>query len=436
VAADDLNAPLGQTKKRSFKLPIALPQAIAGVLGLFLAAFMLWALVNDNPFGGEPIIVVAADKPGRGSAKTEAAKIEAAKIEAAKIEAAKTDPGKNDPAKSAAAATPGASASSQANAGTTTGPNRYDGPSAIAPVAPVIPPGAKTVTIIDGSSGKRQEVVLPGVPGVKSMGLDQRLTESTRHGLIPKIAPDGARAAEIYAQAAKPLPGKPDAPRIAIVVGGLGTSSSLTAAAITALPGPVTFAIAPYGQELDALVMRVRGAGHEVLLQVPMEPFDYPDNDPGPQTLLTSLSIEQNRDRLHWLMSRFQGYVGIVNYMGARFTATEQTFTPVLREIAKRGLIYFDDGTSPRSVASQIAGASHLPFARAGIVIDAVPTPVEIERALGRLESTARQHGLAIGMAHALPVSIDRIAKWAKEAEKRGVLLVPISAAAVKAKSS
>ena len=55
-----------------------------------------------------------------------------------------------------------------------------------------------------------------------------------------------------------------------------------------------------------------------------MEPFDYPDNDPGPQTLLTSLTPEQNLDRLHWLMSRFQGYVGLISYMGARLTASQQ----------------------------------------------------------------------------------------------------------------
>src|SRR5674536_328417 len=98
-------------------------------------------------------------------------------------------------------------------------------------------------------------------------------------------------------------------------------------------------------------------AASDVYKRQPMEPFDYPDNDPGPQTLLTSLTPDQNIDRLHWQMSRFQGYVGIVSYMGARFTASEQSLAPVLRETAKRGLIYVDDGASPRSVASQFAGS-------------------------------------------------------------------------------
>ena len=115
----------------------------------------------------------------------------------------------------------------------------------------------------------------------------------------------------------------------------------------------MTFAFAPYGTDLERWVTRARGEGHEVLLQVAMEPFDYPDNDPGPQTLLTSLSAEQNIDRLHWFMSRFQGYVGVANFMGTRFTATEQALSPVLREVAKRGLIYFDDGSSPRSLAAR-----------------------------------------------------------------------------------
>jgi polysaccharide deacetylase 2 family uncharacterized protein YibQ len=198
----------------------------------------------------------------------------------------------------------------------------------------------------------------------------------------------------------------------------------------------VTLAFMPYGSDIDRLVAQARGAGHEILLQVPMEPFGYPDNDPGPQTLLTSLTPEQNVDRLHWQMGRFQGYVGLADAMGARFTASEQSFAPVLRETAKRGLIYVDDGSNPRSVAARIAGANNLPFAKVDLVLDSVPTPGEIEHALGRLEMAARERGIAVGMSSALPVSIEHIAKWAKAAESRGLLLVPITAVALKAKQS
>jgi hypothetical protein len=148
------------------------------------------------------------------------------------------------------------------------------------------------------------------------------------------------------------------------------------------------------------------------------------------------LGPEQQIDRLHWLMSRFQGYVGIISYMGAKFTASEQALAPVLRETAKRGLIYVDDGASTRSVASQIAGSNSLPFAKTDIVIDAMPAPADIDHALARLELAAREHTTAVGFATALPATIARIAAWAKKVEARGFVLVPITMIAIKAKSS
>src|SRR6202045_1954848 len=137
-----------------------------------------------------------------------------------------------------------------------------------------------------------------------------------------------------------------------------------------------------------------------------MEPFAYPDNDPGPQTLLTTLAPEQNLDRLYWHLSRFQGYAGIANFMGARFVVTDTVMQPIVREAAKRGLGYLDDGSAPRSVAATLAVDQSMPFAKADLAIDTVPTSVEIDRALAKLEDLAREHGTAVGMASALPVSI------------------------------
>jgi polysaccharide deacetylase 2 family uncharacterized protein YibQ len=409
VATDDLSTPLGQnkkTKKPRVALPAAVPQGIAAGLGLFGLVFAGWALMADDPFGGEPIAVVAANLRADNSAKTAE--------EGTPRPAGPTEPG------SAAR------------------PSRYDGPAgeSAEPAVAAPPPGSKTITIIDGTSGKRQDVIVPGSPDGKSSSIEERVSEPSRHGALPKVAADGARPSEVFAAPVKAAAERPNVARIAIVVGGLGIGSAATNDAIRKLPGPVTLAFGPYGGDLERQVARARTGGHEVLLQAPMEPFDYPDNDPGPQTLLTSLDAGQNVDRLQWLMSRFQGYVGIASVMGARFTASEQALAPVLRETAKRGLIYVDDGASPRSLASQIAGANNLAFAKADLVIDSVPTPADIERALGRLETIARERGIAVGMANALPVSIERIAKWAKGAEARGVQLVPITAVVAKAKSS
>jgi polysaccharide deacetylase 2 family uncharacterized protein YibQ len=391
VAADDLSAPLGQddTPKRH-AIPLAVPRVAVAVLSLFIVVLAAWAMVVDDPFGGEPWAVAPTNLAAGGPAKSS--------------DAANARP-------------PGPA------------PIRADGAAAEAPQP--LPSASKTVTIIDGTSGKRQEIVLAGPTDDKSaLGLDPRLTEASRHGPLPKIAADGSRVSDLYARTVRAIPAKPNAPRVAIVVAGLGVGAAATADALGKLPGPVTLALAPYGSNLAQLSARARSEGHEVLLQVPMEPFDYPDNDPGPQTLLTSLDAGQNVDRLQWLMSRFQGYVGIVNNMGGRFTSSEPALAPVLREAGKRGLIYLDDGSSQRSVARDIAGAHNIGFVRADLVIDAVPAGAEVDRALGRLETMARERGIAVGIASALPVSVERIAKWAKAAEGRGVLLVPITAVA------
>jgi uncharacterized protein len=408
--ADDLSTPLGQnTKRKPSRLPIALAVVVAGALSLGVAVFVVWAAVVDDPFGGEPVVVIAAN-PGAPAKKPDTP---AANADLNTKPDVKPDPGSET--KSAAA-----------------GPDAKPGEISKTP-----PAGMQAVTIIDGASGSRQEVMVPAQDSGQRLALaDPKLLEASRHGQIPRVALDGARPLTAYARPVSDAPAKVNMPRVALVINGLGIGSSNTAEALAKLPGPVSFAFAPYGTDLERVAARARGEGHELLLQIPMEPFDYPDNDPGPQTLLTSLAPEQNIDRMHWLMSRFQGYVGVANYMGSRFTASDAVFAPMLREVAKRGLMYLDDGSSPRSLAGQIAGANNLPFVKAGVVIDAVPTPTEIDRALARLEGMARDTGLAVGVASALPVSIARISAWAKSAEARGFLLVPISAAAVKPKSS
>jgi uncharacterized protein len=408
VATDDLNAPLGLKRKQAkFRLPPYSMAAAAAVLGLFIAAFLTLVVVHDDPLGGEPMATVKLDLTAEATPAAERKP----------IIVPKSDPA-NAPPPSEPAAKPREQARPKAEKAP---PDKAGGPA------------EQIVTIIDGKSGARQEVRIPSSAESTEIAPDAQLVEMTRNGPIPRIGADGLRASQAYA---RPLAAKPNSPQIAIVITGLGVSASGTDDAINKLPGPITFAFGPYGVDLDRVTAKARSLGHELLLQMPMEPFDYPENDPGPQTLVTSLTPEQNIERLQWAMSRFQGYVGIANHMGARFTASESSFAPIMREISKRGLIYVDDASSPRSLASQIAGGSRLAFAKANMMLDAVPSAAEVDRALVRLERMARESGLAIGFAAALPVTIERISIWARTAENRGFTLAPITAAAIRNKSS
>jgi polysaccharide deacetylase 2 family uncharacterized protein YibQ len=397
-AADDLSTPLGQTtgrRKRRFRLPFTATQALAVLLGLFLVTFAGFALFNDNPLGGEPAARVAIRQPTQAGEKSAAA-VPDAPMHGAKSESRQAMPGEQ-----------------------------------------------KTVTMIDGSSGARHDVVIgsdgadktePDAAPVMMAGIDQRLLEKSRYGMIPVIA-DGLKPFTVYAAEADRAKA-PKMPVVSIVVGGLGVGAAKTTDAIMKLPPAVTLAFTPYGSDPTKLAERARAQRHEVLLQVPMEPFDYPDNDPGPQTLLTTLAPEQNLDRLYWHLSRFQGYAGIANFMGGRFVVSDAVMQPIVREAAKRGLGYLDDGSAPRSVAPSLAAAQAMPFAKADLTIDAVPTALEIDRALAKLESLAKEHGTAVGIASALPVSIERIGVWIKALEGHGIMLVPLTTAMLKSKSS
>jgi polysaccharide deacetylase 2 family uncharacterized protein YibQ len=397
--ADDLSTPLGHKTlraKRRFRLPFTFTQALAVLLGLFLAVFAGFAIFGDNPLGGEPVAHVALRDV--------------------------TSPGEKP-------ATPASSASEPVTKSAT---------------QQAAPGEHKTVTIIDGSSGAQHDVTISGdgpgkveaepAPGIMA-GIDQRLLEKSRYGMIPVVAADGLKPFLAYAaEADRARAAK--MPVVAIVVGGLGVGAAKTTEAIMKLPAAVTLAFTPYGSDPTKLAERARAQRHEILLQIPMEPFDYPDNDPGPQTLLTTLGSEQNLDRLYWHLSRFQGYAGIANFMGGRFVVTDAAMQPIIREAAKRGLGFLDDGSAPHSVASTLASGQSMPFAKADLSIDAVPTTAEIDRALAKLESLARERGTAVGVAAALPVSIERIGVWIKALEGHGIMLVPLTTAMLKSKSS
>ncbi len=270
-----------------------------------------------------------------------------------------------------------------------------------------------------------QLAALPARPTVR--GADPSLVEHSSFGPLPRVSPDGRRPRDVYARRSAVVPA--GAPRVVIVVGGLGLSQTATQNAIDTLPADVTLAFAPYGSSLQRWVTRAREAHHEVLLQVPMEPVGYPEETPGSHTLLASDGAN-NRQDLHWVLSRMTGYAGVMNHMGARFTADDRALLPFLGEIGERGLFYLDDGTSPRSQAEAVGANLRVPVLTAHRILDRSRSAADIERELNALEAAARANGLAIGVASAFPVSVETIARWAEAAESRGIFLVPASAAA------
>lgn len=254
---------------------------------------------------------------------------------------------------------------------------------------------------------------------------DPALVEMAVEGPLPKIADDGRRAMDIYA---RPFDKSDPRPKIAVVVGGLGLGEAPTQAALDRLPAGVTLAFTPYGSSLQGLVSTARAKGHEVLLEVPLEPYDYPENDPGQDTLLTGAQAEENPGRLRRVMAKVAGYSGLIVSQGSKFLASEPDIQMLLRATSGRGLYFVDNGEADQSIAREVANVESAPFARGDRWIDQNPTREAIEKEFGTLEELAKQRGSALGVAGAYPVTIDRVTAWAASLEEKGIALVPVSA--------
>lgn len=244
-------------------------------------------------------------------------------------------------------------------------------------------------------------------------------------GILPIISASGDKPSAVYSKGFELQKNKPI---VSIVVGGLGMMKRTTMAAIEELPPEVTLSFVPYTPNLQTWIDLARAHGHEVLLEIPMEPFGYPETDPGPYTLLSSASSAENTRRLEWLLSRTSGYFGVTNYMGSKLTASENALAPVFRNLNRRGLDFLYDGETRRSSLSNVAVKEGLAWSTADRIIDIKQTTTAIDDQLLRLEAMAIQNGSAIGKGFSWPVTIKQLRDWTGSLEAKGYQLAPVSA--------
>lgn len=247
-------------------------------------------------------------------------------------------------------------------------------------------------------------------------------------------APDGGADATRLAGDARwqrfsqPFDRSDSRPHIALVVTHLGLDADETARTIDRLPPAVTLAFSAYAEGLGDWLPEARAAGHETLLMVPMEPEDYPADDPGPYTLRTVEGPETNLERLEWVLARADGYLGVMDTYGARFTASAAALRPVLRELQERGLAFVDTRASPRSAGLRVAADLGLPRTGVDLRLNVQTAPEALEVRLLQLEALARENGHAVATLEAYPLILDRLQGWAAELADKGLVLAPISA--------
>lgn len=241
-------------------------------------------------------------------------------------------------------------------------------------------------------------------------------TPETQAGAVP--------AWKRYAAITPPTMGRP---LIAVVLDDIGLSQ-FRADRVIALPAPITVSILPYGNNAARVAVQAREAGHEIMVHLPMEPMNLASNNPGPNALLTSQDRAEIERRIDINLSRFDGYVGVNNHMGSRFTASEKSLTYVMAKLKDRGLLFLDSVTSERSVAFRVAGQLGVPATRRDIFIDSKNDSRFIRRQLQRAEDIARKRGAVVAIGHPYPATLSALREWLPSLSQRGFVLVPISA--------
>lgn len=370
--------------------PWALP---AGAAGLLVGAIALFVVATSDPHAGAPLVKISLD-PAPG-------------------------------ARSPVVLRPGIGPDGLPTLGTLP-PGQDVGmpgaPPAGAVGAPVIG-GEAVITLPQGATLGGAGPAVPSAPlRPKAPPLAPApaagLTAPGPGGLLPIIGKDGRTAFQTYA---RPFASN-GKPRIAVVVGGLGLNATATRAAIEKLPAEVTLSFVPYADGLQTWIDLARANGHEVVLELPMEPLDYPNNDPGQYTLLANAPQGETTKRLEWLLARATGYFATTNYMGGRFVTSDSAMSVLMGVMRARGLGFLDDGSAVRR------GLGQAPRASADAVIDEQLSADAIDGQLLKLEAQALAHGQSLGAGFAYPVTVDQITRWAGALAGRGYQLAPASA--------
>lgn len=284
------------------------------------------------------------------------------------------------------------------------------------------PPATKGVRI----NGK---TVMPGqsLSQVSQMAEVSAATVSTDGaGLQTDLASILPESAPLVRNA-RPFSNPDNKPTVSIIVGGLGTNATRTRAAINDLPPEVTLSFAPTADNLRGWVRQARRAGHEVLIELPMEPYDFGRQRPHAQVMRVANTAEDNKQRLARMLAGTPGLVGVMNYQGAKFARDADAVDPIMAELSSKGLAMFEDGSLARSEFSNSAQKSRLAFGKATSAIDARPGADEIMQQLMLLESTARENGSALGTGTPFPVTFDILQEWLPTLEEKGIVIAPAS---------
>ncbi|WP_282183589.1 MULTISPECIES: divergent polysaccharide deacetylase family protein [unclassified Azospirillum] len=300
-------------------------------------------------------------------------------------------------------------------------------PASALPATPPSPPAAKAEAPVHAAEGPEH-----AVPEKPAQDKVEARPPATTVAMLPPPAPPAqppvqapSGNAALWRKNALPAEVPPGRPIIAIVIDDMGLDRKRSAR-MAGLHGPLTLSWLPYARDLSAQSKAARANGHELMLHMPMEPSVKAD--PGPNALLVSLDKGEIVKRFRAALDSFDGYVGVNNHMGSRFTADRAALAPVLAELHRRGLLWLDSRTTPNSAGIGLARELKMPWVGRDIFLDNEETVAAVKAQLAKTEQVAKRQGYAVAIGHPHDATIEALASWLPDVQKRGFVLVPVSA--------
>ena len=214
-------------------------------------------------------------------------------------------------------------------------------------------------------------------------------------------------------------------PMVAIVIDDLGYQKQLSVDFIE-VDVPLTLSFLPQAPFAGEMVRLALQRGKESLLHLPMEPKDFPQTNPGPKALLTSMSDEEIREILGKDLEAFPQMAGVNNHMGSRFTEDRHKMALVLRTIKERKLYFFDSRTTPQSVILPLASRMGVKSIQRDIFLDNIVEEEAIRGQLDLLIRLAQERGFAVACGHPFPQTLQAIKEKFPDLQDK-VRVVPLS---------
>ena len=188
-------------------------------------------------------------------------------------------------------------------------------------------------------------------------------------------------------------------PRVALIIDDLGYDKKI-AKKFLELDINLTFSILPHSPFQNEIARLAGSKGIEIMLHLPMEPVEYPEVNPGPGTLLSSMSPDELIHQLQDDLNALPGITGVNNHMGSKLTAESTQMYQIFSILKQRGLFFIDSRTTSDSMGRPSARLFQIPFAERDVFIDHYLKPNFIRKQIKELIRIARLNGAAVGILH------------------------------------